>query len=131
MVGKFLLGMVSGGLVVAGGLIVASAVAPMRPANDTPPVPGAEAQVAPAAEPADAAVAVAVAEAQAEPAPAAPAESVAADLPAVQPDVQPEIAGAVDGPTAPMLAMGFGSLSTRPATPTSRSRSARISREST
>lgn len=99
MVGKFLLGMVSGGLVVAGGLIVASAVAPMRPANDTPPVPGAEAQVAPAAEPADAAVAVA--EAQAEPAPAAPAESVAADPSAVQPDVQPEIAGAVDGPTAP------------------------------
>ncbi|WP_128515654.1 divergent polysaccharide deacetylase family protein [Tabrizicola thermarum] len=38
MVGKFLLGMASGGLLVAGGLVIGSAVAPLTPANDPAPV---------------------------------------------------------------------------------------------
>jgi hypothetical protein len=37
VVGKFLLGMVSGGLLVTGGLVVASALFPMQAANDNPP----------------------------------------------------------------------------------------------
>ncbi len=46
MVGKFLLGMVSGGLVVTGGLVVGSLLYPTRPANDNAPVPAAEAPIA-------------------------------------------------------------------------------------
>ncbi len=43
MVGKFLLGMVSGGLVVASGLVIGSAVVPLRPANvPAPPDKAAE-----------------------------------------------------------------------------------------
>ncbi len=46
LVGKFLLGMVSGGLLVTGGLVVGSMLFPTRPANDNAPV--AEAIAAPA-----------------------------------------------------------------------------------
>lgn len=123
MVGKFLLGMVSGGLLVAGGLIIGSAVAPMRPANDNAPVVEAAAEKpieAPAATKADAGSAVdplptaqaeatateatAAAEApepdaepEAEIAPESAAVSAAEDLP----DSPPDVAGAEGGPTAP------------------------------
>jgi uncharacterized protein len=124
VVGKFLLGMVSGGLLVAGGLVVASAVAPIRSANDNEPVAEAvtadEAPItAPEATEADAGttapkavpdeVEPGAADATAAPA-ATGAETVKAE-PAAEPepapvaqapgDAQPAIVGADSGPTAP------------------------------
>lgn len=46
VVGKFLLGMVSGGLVVTGGLVVGSMLFPTQPANDNAPVAAVEAPIA-------------------------------------------------------------------------------------
>lgn len=46
MVGKFLLGMVSGGLLVTGGLVVASMLAPTSPANDNAPAVAVEEPIA-------------------------------------------------------------------------------------
>ncbi|KAF0116962.1 MAG: hypothetical protein FD150_52 [Rhodobacteraceae bacterium] len=116
MVGKFLLGMVSGGLVVAGGLIIGTAVAPLRPANNNAPVAETATETpikAPEATVADAGAAVET-EAEADTTPAeetveaapepeaelaleAPAEAAAEDLP----DNPPVVAGAEVGPTAP------------------------------
>jgi uncharacterized protein len=56
MVGKFLLGMISGGIVVAGGLAISSSVLPLPAANDNAAMPetGATPIVAPDATKADA-----------------------------------------------------------------------------
>ena len=116
MVGKFLLGMVAGGPVVARGLMIGSAVAPMRPANDNAPAEKVAAETpitAPAATEADAGSTV-------DPAPEAPTETAATETaevaePAAEaapeataeettealPDNPPAVAVAEGGPTAP------------------------------
>ena len=111
MVGKFLLGMVSGGLLVTGGLVVGSILFPVHPANDNRAVAAVEEPIeAPAATKADAGAAVAKPEdaaseadaaAASEPTPApepeATEEPVAAALePAVEPTPEPEMAEAVE-----------------------------------
>lgn len=117
MVGKFLLGVVSGGLLVAGGLVIGSAVAPLQPANDNSPAPAAVVAEEPIKAPdpteADAgAVATkatdegaddaAEGEDDAAMATAAP-EPEATPEPAPEPetDAQPEVVAAEDGLTAP------------------------------
>lgn len=84
VVGKFLLGMVSGGLVVTGGLVIASALFPVAPANDNAPAAVAEPVVAPTATTPDAGPAVAEEPGTAEAAADAGAASEPAPLTAVE-----------------------------------------------
>jgi polysaccharide deacetylase 2 family uncharacterized protein YibQ len=94
VVGKFLLGMVSGGLLVAGGLVVGSVVAPLKPANENAPVSAVEQPItAPEATDADAGAAVApeeMTEPQPDPASEAPAAVEAASEPTVEAPTEPE-----------------------------------------
>ncbi|HEY6917931.1 MAG TPA: divergent polysaccharide deacetylase family protein [Tabrizicola sp.] len=93
MVGKFFLGMVSGGLVVTGGLVIGSALFPVQPANDltapaSEPVLAPEPASADAGAKVDASPAPEVETAAAEPANPAPAP--APDVVAEEPEAQPE-----------------------------------------
>jgi uncharacterized protein len=119
VIGRFFLGMVSGGLLVAGGLVVGSAFLPEMPANENRPVTKDTPQIeAPAATTADAGATVAPDAATAKPdvaavapeapeagtaAPGAVAEPVAEPVvkPAPAPDAQPEIAEAAIEPALP------------------------------
>ncbi len=122
MVGRFILGMVSGGLVVTGGLVIGSVLFPTRPANDDAVAPVEDPIAAPAAAEADAGAApeadesaepvaeAVIAEPEpeatvtasepAEPAPAPPLETVASSPePAAVPE--PEVTAAATAPAAP------------------------------
>ena len=103
MVGKFLLGMVSGGLLVTGGLVVGSMLFPVHPANDNRAVaPVEEAIEAPAATVADAGEAVAKPEtAASEPEPAAALpEPTATPEPTLEPEAvkEPAVAAPESAP---------------------------------
>ncbi|MBS3979225.1 MAG: divergent polysaccharide deacetylase family protein [Rhodobacteraceae bacterium] len=100
VVGKFLLGMVSGGLVVTGGLVIASALFPVAPANDNAPAAVAEPVVAPTATTPDAGPAVAEEPGTAEAAADAGAASEPAPLTAVETGTETgaEVPAATDDP---------------------------------
>ena len=88
LVGKFLLGMVSGGLLVTGGLVVGSMLFPAKPANDNAPVAAVEETIAApkATEPeAGEKVEAEVSEPAAEESAAKPAEDVVVATPAAEP----------------------------------------------
>ncbi|MCU0903060.1 MAG: divergent polysaccharide deacetylase family protein [Tabrizicola sp.] len=116
MVGKFLLGMVSGGLLVAGGLVIGSAVLPPPAANDNAPSAEAAATpiTAPAATEADAGTAV-----DAETADASPeAEEVEKAEPAAEPDpadADAAVADAADADKAGTAAEAEGVETAEPA----------------
>jgi hypothetical protein len=123
LVGKFIFGMVSGGLVVTGGLMVASALFPVQPANDNGSGQMEEPIVAPEAADAEAGPAVAAAAPDApEAAEDVPAEAIAEDEPAAadaaaeepatvasgsqEPapvEAKPEVDGATTAPAAPQV----------------------------
>lgn len=86
MVGKFLLGMVSGGLVVTGGLVVGSLLFPPHPANDNSAAPATEETIA-APKPAKADAGKPAEPADTAPAPAdqAATDAAAAEVPKDQP----------------------------------------------
>ena len=109
MIGKFLLGMVSGGLLVTGGLVVGSMLFPTGPANDNravapveEPVKAPEATVADAGEPdatpdtADAKTEAPAPEPTPEPAPAKAAEPAPAPEPDPLAEAEPAAAAAPD-----------------------------------
>lgn len=112
MVGKFLLGMVSGGVLVSGGLVVGTMLFPTRPANDNLPAAPTEDQVvAPQATVPDTGSSGAAATAPAEPvtaeaAPTAPESDTekvadpAPTVPAPAPEVSDEAPAAPEGDTA-------------------------------
>ncbi len=94
MVGKFLLGMVSGGLLVTGGLVVGSALFPARPANDNSNIVVEEPIAAPTASALDADAKAETKEPTVQ-TDAAPVEAAAADVSA------PEESAPEDPATAP------------------------------
>jgi polysaccharide deacetylase 2 family uncharacterized protein YibQ len=104
VVGKFLLGMVSGGLLVTGGLVVASILAPTRPSNENAPVVAVEEPIAaPAATDPEAGETAAEPEPVAEAPEPEPAKPATEEVAVAEPELAPTVAPAVsdEAPAAP------------------------------
>jgi uncharacterized protein len=101
VVGKFILGVFSGGVLVIGGLVVGSALFPLRPAA-TDPVPAEVSAAVPEPEPAATATPEPepVAEPVVAPAPAADAEPAEAPAEDPAPAPQPDLAAEATAPEA-------------------------------